>query len=285
MVRRLLGIAAIVVGITAFGFLYMLHSIPPIVQPPQKEQQNTNTVRQCCLSDIQTAEEALVKLSSEAQKLLIRATATAKKKNSEDPKSVSLELIAKQARLLWDELEDLRNNDRENARRIVRDITISLEQLKEAFCHVPSDTSDAFKMDVQTVDYRFRIMMMKLKITPLIEGEVKLSQVKHNNGNSYTVHQDFGTPGDSMESPEASNLRLYENGREIGPGHAPHADIEQLGYGRWSHWKGNLYFSTSDNSNPLTNGRRYSYRIYPNVPASVDGIRPCENEPEVSRVR
>lgn len=58
----------------------------------------------------------------------------------------------------------------------------------------------------------------------------------------------------------ASALRLFENGREIGPAHASHSEIRQLGAGRYSHWGNQLYFSTSDNSDPRTNGRRYTVR-------------------------
>jgi hypothetical protein len=58
----------------------------------------------------------------------------------------------------------------------------------------------------------------------------------------------------------ASALRLFEDGRELGPAHASHSDIRQHGGGRYSHWGDQLYFSASDNSDPRTNGRRYSVR-------------------------
>ena len=56
----------------------------------------------------------------------------------------------------------------------------------------------------------------------------------------------------------ASRLRLYEDGRPLGPAHSAHSDIRSLGLGRFSHWGPAVYFSTSDNSDPRTNGRRYS---------------------------
>lgn len=43
----------------------------------------------------------------------------------------------------------------------------------------------------------------------------------------------------------------------IGPGNQQHEDVRELGAGRYSVWHGRLYFSASDNSSPLTNGRRY----------------------------
>jgi hypothetical protein len=61
-----------------------------------------------------------------------------------------------------------------------------------------------------------------------------------------------------------STLQLFENGKELGPAHAQHADIRGIGQGRWSHWGsyGNrvLYMSTSDNSDPRTNGRTYTVK-------------------------
>lgn len=67
--------------------------------------------------------------------------------------------------------------------------------------------------------------------------------------------------GDSSASPAASNARLFEDGREIGPAHTPHREIEELGAGRFSHWGDELYFSSSDGSSPAENGRTYHVLI------------------------
>ena len=55
-----------------------------------------------------------------------------------------------------------------------------------------------------------------------------------------------------------SDLMVLEDGAPLGPAHSPHAAIRAQGGGRLSHWKALLYFSTSDNSDPNTNGRRYT---------------------------
>lgn len=60
-----------------------------------------------------------------------------------------------------------------------------------------------------------------------------------------------------------SRLRLYEDDTVLGPGHINHDEVRQLGRGRFSHWNGRLYFSSSDNSDPTANGKRYSYEIVP----------------------
>lgn len=66
--------------------------------------------------------------------------------------------------------------------------------------------------------------------------------------------------GDDAENTKFSSWRLYEDGHELPYPHRPHGEIEQIGKGRYSHWGGNLYFSTSDNSDPRSNGRYYSLR-------------------------
>ena len=44
----------------------------------------------------------------------------------------------------------------------------------------------------------------------------------------------------------------------LGPGLSPHHEIEKIGLGRYSHWKDmGILLSTSDNSDPNTNGRAY----------------------------
>src|SRR5574340_252367 len=99
------------------------------------------------------------------------------------------------------------------------------------------------------------------------EFPINIAKAYHEVGNNYIVAQDVGTPADTTQSA-TSILRIFENGIELAPAHALHNDIRNIGQGRFSHWGGTtgspsyLYFSTSDNSNPLTNGRRYTYRIY-----------------------
>jgi len=58
--------------------------------------------------------------------------------------------------------------------------------------------------------------------------------------------------------------QLYEDGQLLGPGDALHADIGTRGGGRFSLWTdGFLYFSSSDNNDPRTNGRQYTL-VLPN---------------------
>jgi SAM-dependent methyltransferase len=60
--------------------------------------------------------------------------------------------------------------------------------------------------------------------------------------------------GDGAHSPAV----LLEDGVPLGPAHSLHDSIRQKGGGRYSHWGGTVFFSTSDNSSPKENGRVYT---------------------------
>lgn len=63
---------------------------------------------------------------------------------------------------------------------------------------------------------------------------------------------------DRDDQPARSPLILFEDGRPLGPAHALHRRIRDEGGGLYSCWKTELYFSSSDGSDPNTNGRTYS---------------------------
>ncbi len=73
----------------------------------------------------------------------------------------------------------------------------------------------------------------------------------------FVGHNDIADDRTGNGSP----LELLEDGKPLGPGHCLHAEIREKGGGRYSHWAGNLWFSTPDNSDPRANGRRYSIRV------------------------
>lgn len=97
-------------------------------------------------------------------------------------------------------------------------------------------------------------------------GEIQASvRYGGQHGYSYEGRGVLVTEADSDESASRSNLVLLENMQPLGPAHSKHADIENLGRGRFSHWHDGirryLFFSASDNSDPRTNGRSYMVAI------------------------
>jgi hypothetical protein len=91
-------------------------------------------------------------------------------------------------------------------------------------------------------------------------GASPLYQIYHLKGHAFGGPSDYSfrpfeddKPGD-RQSP----VMLYEDDKPLGPAHSDDADIERIGHGRYSYRTGvGLIFSTSDNSDPATNGRHY----------------------------
>ncbi|SDD76128.1 hypothetical protein SAMN05216464_102494 [Mucilaginibacter pineti] len=90
---------------------------------------------------------------------------------------------------------------------------------------------------------------------------INLIGLRSDSGFSYKIGYDLTDIGDSNALPTISKLKLFENGVELGPAHSNHHDIRSFGLGQFSHWGNTLYFSTSDNSDPLKNGRKYTYTL------------------------
>ena len=71
----------------------------------------------------------------------------------------------------------------------------------------------------------------------------------------------FDDIADSDDDKSRSPIEVYENGKRLGPAHSTFADVEKLGEGRFAHHRTRgvtiIYWSSSDNSDPTTNGRAY----------------------------
>ncbi len=70
----------------------------------------------------------------------------------------------------------------------------------------------------------------------------------------------FDFSGSEPDAPfyRASRIELYEDGLLLSSGHAIAEGIAQTGMGYWVHQPGQVVFSSSDNTDPRTNGRTYS---------------------------
>ena len=97
--------------------------------------------------------------------------------------------------------------------------------------------------------------------TGTTSGTIDLTGLRSDGGYAYHISYPLPVTGDSNTAPTSSTMHLFENGVELGPAHAVHQDIRDLGKGRFSHWGTTLYFSASDNTNPATNGRKYTYTM------------------------
>ena len=75
---------------------------------------------------------------------------------------------------------------------------------------------------------------------------------------------------DAPDNPTRSPIHLYENDRPLGPAHSTTGAIKDLGGGRYLHLPDVIYFSTSDNTDPRSNGRQYSWTIGPAVDQALD---------------
>lgn len=93
------------------------------------------------------------------------------------------------------------------------------------------------------------------------DGSISLIGLKSDSGFAYKIGYHLPEVGDSDAQPAISTLRLFENGVELGPAHSVHTDIRRYGQGQFSHWGDVLIFSSSDNTDPLTNGRKYTYTM------------------------
>jgi 16S rRNA G966 N2-methylase RsmD len=82
----------------------------------------------------------------------------------------------------------------------------------------------------------------------------------HNGGAAYALTApQIEYQADNGDEPRRSKVMLYEDGRMLALAHTMHDHIVRFGRGRFSHYGPNLYFSTSDNSDPNQNGRTYAY--------------------------
>lgn len=79
----------------------------------------------------------------------------------------------------------------------------------------------------------------------------------HDSGFGWRVGLDDLGPADGLVDPISSAVYLFEDEKQLGPAHTLHRDIRLNGTGRFSHWEGVLYFSSSDNTDPNLNGRSY----------------------------
>jgi hypothetical protein len=107
-------------------------------------------------------------------------------------------------------------------------------------------------------------------VRPTLKGDITRTEIQSTGGMAggmaYSVPISGRPPlaiiytnlSDDISNPAQSTLILREDGSALGPAHVEHERIRSQGVGTYSHWNGSLIFSTSDNTDPRTNGRTYA---------------------------
>ena len=96
-------------------------------------------------------------------------------------------------------------------------------------------------------------------VDPVPVGRVviPIPKLGERHGHAMVVYGDIPDLPTDDEGSGGSPLVIYEDSVRLGPAHSTFTEIQTGGMGRFGHWKNSFAFSTSDNSNPATNGRRY----------------------------
>jgi hypothetical protein len=99
-------------------------------------------------------------------------------------------------------------------------------------------------------------------IGPNVAGQKMLLLPPFTHGGKFSVatERPLLLEGSFRDGDDLSKLELYENDRRLGPADSSLEDISTLGRGRFSYTKNNgiiIIWSSSDNSDPNTNGRAY----------------------------
>jgi 2-polyprenyl-6-hydroxyphenyl methylase/3-demethylubiquinone-9 3-methyltransferase len=83
--------------------------------------------------------------------------------------------------------------------------------------------------------------------------------VRHHRGRMYGVeYPDLANLADNTTpAKNTSPIFMFEDSKQLESPHAIHADVVKHGAGRMSHWGDTILFSSTDNSDPRSNGRIY----------------------------
>jgi hypothetical protein len=115
---------------------------------------------------------------------------------------------------------------------------------------------DAAAADAAPEQERFAELM---EGAVLVEFQIPAADIVPDSGRAYVYNFKSFAAKLFGRLAKDGEFRFYENGNELPLGHQLHDDIRNQGSGRHSVWKYSVYFSSSDNSDPRTNGRTYSF--------------------------
>jgi 4-amino-4-deoxy-L-arabinose transferase-like glycosyltransferase len=90
--------------------------------------------------------------------------------------------------------------------------------------------------------------------------EEPIGAIAAETGRAFVAHT--GRPEIASHDAPAPTA-LLEDGVQLGLRNARHVEIREIGSGHYSFWHDKVYFAASDNSDPRTNGRRYTMSFPP----------------------
>ncbi len=115
--------------------------------------------------------------------------------------------------------------------------------------------------------------------TGILKGTLNNCQIRHEEGNCWSANfPELAKYSDNPYSLYRSSLQLFENGEKIGPAHSTYNSVRDIGKGRFFHWDNVVFFSTSDNSSPLTNGKLYTLNLDTNSKSYTKNINILDPE-------
>jgi len=100
-----------------------------------------------------------------------------------------------------------------------------------------------------------------LETEPLVQLGVAADQVVHDAGRCYRFLFRTSAGRHFSYTSQFARLPLYEDGIRLPRGGSMHEDIRVKGEGRYSMWPLSVYFSSSDGSDPRSNGRQYTFPV------------------------
>jgi 4-amino-4-deoxy-L-arabinose transferase-like glycosyltransferase len=103
-------------------------------------------------------------------------------------------------------------------------------------------------------------------------GPVDPRQIQAELGHAFLANAKALGVTTPSDADGVSSLLFLEDGRAL-TGGRQHEEIRKLGGGRFSHWGPHIYFSSTDNSDPRTNGRSYTVLVPRSLLGSLAGTR------------
>ena len=97
------------------------------------------------------------------------------------------------------------------------------------------------------------VRALAASVRPRFRGE--LTEIHHDQAWCYVARLGARLISD-LDGRSA--VVLFENGQPLPHPHSSHDEIRAFGGGRYSHWGDTIFFSSLDNTDPSSNGRRYT---------------------------